>query len=75
MSTHSSSGVAATADGPDEYPDWLTLDNSAKIWPALLSPRHSTMFRLTACLVEPIRLARLQSALSDIIVGALGSGA
>ena len=67
MSTHSSSGVAATADGPDEYPDWLTLDNSAKIWPALLSPRHSTMFRLTACLVEPIRLARLQSALSDIM--------
>lgn len=60
---------AVTTDpvaAPEPYPGWLGLDNSAKIWPALLSPRHSTMFRLTACLAEPVRLLWLEKALSDI---------
>lgn len=67
MSRRRADGIADPASGVDPYPDWLRLDNSAKIWPALLSPRHSTMFRLTACLLEPVRLSVLEDALSDLL--------
>jgi hypothetical protein len=43
------------------------LDNSAKIWPAVLSYRYTTLFRLTACLKEPVRLAWLERALADVM--------
>ncbi len=66
MSSGRSDGADSTSD-VIAYPDWLRLDNSAKIWPALLSPRHSTMFRLTACLTEPVRLALLEAAVADLV--------
>jgi hypothetical protein len=47
------------------HPGWLRLDNSAKIWPAILSPRYTTLFRLSACLDHPVRLACLERALAD----------
>ncbi len=45
------------------FPSWLRLDNSANIWPAVLSSRYTSIFRLTVVLRERVQLERLQRAL------------
>src|ERR1035437_4982961 len=59
--------VANNQPGSETHPSWLSLDNSAKIWPSVLSRRYTTLFRLTVCLDHPIRLSCLQQALVDIM--------
>ncbi len=58
---------AGTVPVPDQYPNWLRLDNSAKIWPAVLSTRYTTLFRLSACLKAPVKWWFLERALADIM--------
>ncbi|MCF8231649.1 MAG: hypothetical protein K9J27_05610 [Bacteroidales bacterium] len=43
---------------------WFTLDNAAKIFPAVLSKEHTAVFRLTAVLKEPVKITAFLKALS-----------
>ena len=43
---------------------WFPLDNAAKIFPAVLSREHTTVFRLTAVLKEPVKITPFLKALS-----------
>jgi hypothetical protein len=47
-------------------PDWLRLDNAAKIFPAVDSPTFTTVFRLSATLLEPVSAPDLQRAVDDL---------
>ena len=42
---------------------WFRLDNAAKIYPAIMRTRHSSLFRLAALLRDPVRPEQLQQAL------------
>lgn len=42
---------------------WFRLDNAAKIFPSVVSPRRTTLFRVSARLYEPVNLSLLQQAL------------
>lgn len=42
---------------------WFTLDNAAVIMPAVASPRNTMLFRVSASLDAPVRIAALQAAL------------
>ncbi len=46
---------------------WYKLDNAGKIYPALLSQRTSSLFRLSFTLKEPISLPLISRALKDTI--------
>lgn len=48
-------------------PQWLRLDNAAKIYPAARRQKWSSLFRLSMTLTEPVDTAVLQSAL-DVTV-------
>jgi hypothetical protein len=48
-------------------PDWLALDNAAKIYPTATSQLYPVVFRLSAVLRAPVRLSALQQA-SDAMV-------
>lgn len=48
---------------------WYTLDNSAKIYPAVMSRRWAAVFRVSITLTEPIDPAILQNALEDTEIG------
>lgn len=48
-------------------PDWLALDNAAKIYPTATSNLYPVVFRLSAVLRAPVRLSALQQA-SDALV-------
>jgi len=48
-------------------PDWLTLDNAAKIYPSAISKLYPAVFRLSAVLRAQVRLSALQQA-SDALV-------
>jgi len=54
--------------GLNKFPTWLVLDNTAKIWPAILSQRYTTLFRLSAVMKERVRLEALQEALHDTLL-------
>ncbi len=47
----------------DGLGDWYTLDNAAMIMPAVVSPRDTLLFRVSATLDAPVRIAALQAAL------------
>lgn len=47
-------------------PDWLTLDNAARIYPASLSDWSPDVYRLSATLDAPIRVAALRLALRKV---------
>lgn len=47
---------------------WYTLDNTAKIFPSLISQRRTTVFRISAILKERITPTKLQSALDRTIL-------
>lgn len=46
---------------------WYRLDSAGKIFPAIVTNRMSTVFRLSASLVEPVSPSRLQRALDETI--------
>jgi len=46
-----------------DHPEWYLLDNQARIFPPILSDRFPTVFRLSALLSRPVRLAALERAL------------
>lgn len=45
---------------------WLELDNAAKIFPAVISREHSTVFRLSAVLKQTVRISSLLKAVKDL---------
>lgn len=47
--------------------DWYRLDNSAKIYPAVMSRQWASMFRVSVTLRETIDPVRLQRALEDTV--------
>ena len=49
-----------------EY-QWFRLDNAATVFPAILSTRHTTVFRISAGLKEPVNVMVLQKTLENII--------
>src|SRR5512139_1528669 len=44
---------------------WFPLDNAAKIYPAVQSGEHTTVFRISAILREKIHITSLQRALAN----------
>lgn len=46
---------------------WLRLDNTAKIFPPLVSRRYSSLFRLAFTTDAPVRLSTLQEALEQTL--------
>ncbi|MEM5947801.1 hypothetical protein WKV44_04510 [Spirochaetia bacterium 38H-sp] len=42
---------------------WFRLDNAAKIFPSVISPRRTTLFRVSARMYEPVNLDMLKQAL------------
>ncbi len=54
------------ADAPHR-PDWLRLDNAAKIYPSAYSDLAPEVFRVGVTLTEPVKLAPLQRALDRTI--------
>ena len=45
-----------------ERPDWLKLDNAAKIYPAAMSRNWTALFRVSAELTEPVDPVVLEQA-------------
>ncbi len=45
---------------------WFPLDNSAKLFPAIVSVKDSCVFRLSAELTEPVEPTALQQAVMDV---------
>jgi hypothetical protein len=52
---------------PALQPDWLPLDNAAKIYPAASSKLSPALFRLSARLRAPVRLSALQRAADALV--------
>ena len=52
---------------PEKGPEWLELDNSAKIYPAVRTRDWAAMFRVSVDLTEEIRQDVLQQALEDTV--------
>jgi hypothetical protein len=46
---------------------WYKLDNAARVFPAILSKRYTSMFRLAVILKSPVRVAALQFALENVL--------
>lgn len=51
---------------PTKEEFWLDLDNAAKIYPAVRSREHSTVFRLSAILKQTVRIRSLLKAVRDL---------
>ncbi|HKL93793.1 MAG TPA: hypothetical protein VJZ69_00735 [Clostridia bacterium] len=50
-----------------KFLNWYKLDNSAKLYPILITKNSQSLFRLSALLIEEIDEERLSQALSDIM--------
>lgn len=50
-----------------KFLNWYRLDNSAKLYPILITKNSQSLFRLSALLVEEVDKQRLTQALSDIM--------
>ena len=46
--------------------NWYRLDNSAKIYPAIISDRETTLFRISFTLKEPVDSVTLQKAMDNV---------
>lgn len=46
---------------------WFRLDNAALVFPAVADRRHTTMFRISATLAEPVDLRRVSRALERLV--------
>ncbi len=58
---------ASGAKNAKDAKEWMKLDNSAKIYPAIMSRSWAAMFRLSASLTEPVDLQLLQQATDQTI--------
>ncbi len=47
--------------------EWYRLDNAGKIYPAIISRRTTTLFRVSATLNSAVKLSTLQKALENMI--------
>ena len=47
--------------------NWFRLDNAGKLYPALLSQRQTTFFRVSTDLRAPVNVSSLQRALGRIM--------
>ncbi len=47
---------------PETAKFWFSLDNAAKIFPAIITEEVTTVFRLTAVLKQPVRIKALRKA-------------
>ncbi|MCE5235980.1 MAG: hypothetical protein ABFC62_09330 [Clostridiaceae bacterium] len=45
---------------------WFPLDNAAKLYPAITSPKHSCVFRISVNMAEPVDRGVLQRAVYDL---------
>jgi len=48
---------------PETAKFWFSLDNAAKIFPAIITEGVTTVFRLTAVLKDPVKISALRKAL------------
>ncbi|MBN2481925.1 MAG: hypothetical protein JXB19_09305 [Bacteroidales bacterium] len=55
-----------THSNPKKEEFWLDLDNAAKIFPAVRSSEHTTVFRISAVLKQTIRISSLLKAVSEL---------
>ncbi len=55
------------AQGDRLTPDWLTLDNAAKIYPGSISDWSPDVYRVSVTLRAPIRVATLAEALTTVL--------
>jgi len=46
---------------------WYRLDNAGKLYPAISSPRRTTVFRISADLTAPVHTGRLQQAVTNLM--------
>lgn len=53
--------------GDSKQPDWLTLDNAARIYPASISDWSPDVYRVSASLHAPIRISLLEEALRTVM--------
>lgn len=53
--------------GDRKRPDWLTLDNAARIYPASISDWSPDVYRVSASLYAPIRISLLEEALRTVM--------
>jgi len=47
-----------------EKKGWIELDNAAKLFPAIISTDLTSVFRITACLKQPVRYSALKEAVA-----------
>lgn len=47
-----------------ETKGWIELDNAAKLFPAIISRDLTSVFRITACLKQPVRYSALKEAVA-----------
>lgn len=45
---------------------WFPLDNAAKLYPAITTPKHSCVFRISVNMEKPVNRAFLQRAVEDL---------
>lgn len=48
--------------------NWFRLDNAGKVYPAIISHRRTSLFRITASLTERVNVNRLQRTLDKVIL-------
>lgn len=56
----------AAGESDQRQPDWLTLDNAARIYPSSISEWSPDVYRISVTLKEPVRVSALQAALRKV---------
>lgn len=47
--------------------NWFRLDNAGKVYPAIITPRRTSLFRISISLNDRVNVSRLQKALNKVI--------
>jgi len=47
--------------------NWFRLDNAGKVYPAIISPRRTSLFRISVSLSERVNVSKLQLVLDKVI--------
>jgi len=50
-----------------EHPEWYRLDNTANLYPSVISHRNTTLFRISVHLYKPVHVDRLTRALKQLV--------
>ncbi|MFO7731342.1 MAG: hypothetical protein R6V86_11325 [Spirochaetia bacterium] len=51
-----------------EHPEWYRLDNTANLYPSVISRRNTTLFRISIHLHQPVHVDRLTRALQKLVL-------